>query len=101
MDISKLQDCNSSGSVYQFSVSSKSAVEKIVGSDKKGSKTFTFMSQKLLALIILKINPRPPKKTQIRISYILLMTQRGVGYQQNGYQQNFKVHSIKKVYNCS
>lgn len=63
MDISKLQDCNSSGSVYQFSVSSKSAVKKIVGSDNKGSKTFTFESQKLLALIILKINtPHPPKK---------------------------------------
>lgn len=58
MDISKLQDSNSSGSVYQFSVSSKSAVEKIVGSDNKGSKTFTFMSQKPLALIILKINSR-------------------------------------------
>lgn len=57
MDISKLQDCNSSGSVYQFSVSSKFAVEKIVASDNKGSKTFTFMSQKLLALIILKIKP--------------------------------------------
>lgn len=45
MDISKLQDCNSSGSVYQFSVSSKFAVEKIVVSDNKGSKTFTFMSK--------------------------------------------------------
>lgn len=64
MDISKLQDCNSSGSEYQFSVSSKPAAEKIVGSDNKGSKTFTFMSQKLLALIILKINtpPSPQKK---------------------------------------
>lgn len=68
MDISKLQDCNSSGSEYQFSVSSKPAAEKIVGSDNKGSKTFTFMSQKLLALIILKINtpPSPPKKTHPR-----------------------------------
>lgn len=61
MGISKLQDCNSSGSVYQFSVSSKSAVEKIVGSDNKGSKTFTSVSQELLALIILKINPPTPK----------------------------------------
>lgn len=61
MGISKLQDCNSSGSVYQFSVSSKSAVEKIVGSDNKGSKTFTSVSQKLLALIILKIKPPTPK----------------------------------------
>lgn len=100
MDISKLQDCNSSGSVYQFSVSSKSAVEKIVGSDNTGQKTFTFVSQKLLALIILKINPRTPTN-QMKISYILLMTQRGTGYQQTRYQMNFEVRSIKKVYNCS
>jgi len=100
MDISKLQDCNFSGSVDQFSLSAKSAVEKVVGCDNKGSNTFTFASQKLLALIVLKINPLHPKK-KIKISYILLATQRGVGYQQNGYQQNFKVHSFKKVYTCS
>lgn len=85
MDISKLQDCNSSGSVYQFSVSSKFAVEKIVVSDNKGLKTFTFMTQKLLALIILKIKPPPSPTKQMKISYILLMTQRDTGYQQNTY----------------
>lgn len=89
MDISKLQDCNSSGSVYQFSVSSKPAVEKIVGSVNKQLKTFTFVSQKLLALITLKI-----KKKQMKIGYILLMTQKDVCYQQHGYQQNPEVHSI-------
>lgn len=71
MGISKLQDCNSSGSVYQFSVSSESAVEKIVGSDNKGSKTFTFVSQKLLALIILKITPpHPPKPDEDQLHFV-------------------------------
>lgn len=67
MDISKLQDCNSSGSAYQFSVSSKPAVEKIVRSDNKQLKTFIFVSQKLLALITLKIKK---KKDEDRLRFV-------------------------------
>lgn len=66
MDISKLQACNSSGSVYQFSVSSKLAVEKIVGSDNKRLKTFTFKSQILLALILSEI--KNPDQDQLHLA---------------------------------
>lgn len=41
-----------------------------MGLDNKGSKTFTFVSQKLLALIILQINPYPQKADVDQLHFV-------------------------------